>query len=121
MKLIAKNEQTPEGGKARNGTKAKKAAARASEALKSKRADPVRKTDASKKTVKRSGEVGKSFIDIARDYLRDVVAELKKVTWPTRKETLGSTGVILIIVFLTSIFLGLVDAVLSKVLHYMVH
>ena len=35
--------------------------------------------------------------------------ELKKVTWPSRKETFGATAVVLALVFLISFYLGLVD------------
>ena len=47
-------------------------------------------------------------------FLRECKAELKKVSWPTKKETINSTVVIFIIVFLFAIFLGLSDIVLSK-------
>ena len=48
------------------------------------------------------------------DFLRDVRSEVKKVTWPTRKETLASTSVVIVAVFLIAIYLGLVDLGLSK-------
>jgi preprotein translocase subunit SecE len=120
MRLIAKEEQTAD-GKSRGPAKAKKAANRAEAPAKAKKADMVRKGEVSKKGAKKSPEAGKPFIDAARDYLRDVVAELKKVVWPTRKETLGSTAVILVIIILSGVFLGLVDTVWSKLLHLMVH
>jgi preprotein translocase subunit SecE len=120
MKLIAKDEQTSD-GRPRGGAKTKRSTPRAEAPARTKKSDLVRKGDASKKVVKKSGEAGKPFMDKARDYLRDVVAELKKVVWPSRKETLGSTAVILAIVGLSGIFLGLVDLVLSKLLHLMVH
>ena len=121
MKLIAKDEKTSD-VKVRSGAKAKKAAARADAIARPKKSsDPARKTDVSKKAVKKSGERGKAFLDSTRDYLRDVVAELKKVVWPSRKETLGATGVLLVIVSLTGVFLGLVDLMFSKLLHLMVH
>jgi preprotein translocase subunit SecE len=42
-------------------------------------------------------------------FFREVRAELKRVTWPTRKETIGSTSVVLILVMIMALFLGLVD------------
>jgi preprotein translocase subunit SecE len=39
--------------------------------------------------------------------------ELKKVAWPTRKETLGTTAMVIILVIIISAFLGLVDMALS--------
>jgi len=50
-----------------------------------------------------------------RHFLNDAWAELKKVTWPTRKQTLMSTGVVLVVVFIVSLFLGLIDFGLAKI------
>ena len=47
-------------------------------------------------------------------YFREVRVELKKVTWPNRKQTAGSTVVVIILVFIIATFLGLVDFGLSK-------
>jgi preprotein translocase subunit SecE len=55
----------------------------------------------------------KTFIDKGLQFLREVKVELKKVTWPSRKQTMGSTVVVLVIVMIISLFLGLVDAGLS--------
>jgi preprotein translocase subunit SecE len=48
-------------------------------------------------------------------FLREVKIELKKVTWPTRKQTMGSTLVVIVLVMIISLFLGLVDLGLSTV------
>lgn len=42
-------------------------------------------------------------------FLREVKVELKKVTWPTRKQTIGSTVVAIVLVMIISLFLGVVD------------
>jgi len=47
-------------------------------------------------------------------YFQDSKVELKKVTWPSRKETLGLTWVVLIFVIIISLFLGVSDLGLSK-------
>jgi len=49
----------------------------------------------------------------AIEYINEVKAELKKVTWPTRKETISSTYVVLVVVVVISAFLGAVDGVLA--------
>lgn len=49
-------------------------------------------------------------------FLREVKIELKKVTWPTRKQTFGSTVVVIVLVMIISLFLGLVDYSLSKLM-----
>jgi preprotein translocase subunit SecE len=41
--------------------------------------------------------------------------ELKKVTWPDKKQTIASTTVVIIIVFIVAIYLGIIDYVLAKV------
>ena len=55
------------------------------------------------------------------NFLAEAVQELKKVTWPNRKETLGTTGVVLILVFFIGAYLGLVDFLLSHLVRYFVH
>ena len=49
-----------------------------------------------------------------RNFLTDVRVELKKVTWPTRQDTISSTGVVLVVVFIISFYLGFIDILLSK-------
>jgi preprotein translocase subunit SecE len=51
-----------------------------------------------------------------RQFLEEARAELKKVTWPTRKQTLASTSVVLIVVIVVSMYLGLVDFTLAKII-----
>ncbi len=46
----------------------------------------------------------------AKQFLREVKTELKKVTWPSRKDTLSGTLVVLVAVFIIAIFLGIVDS-----------
>lgn len=49
-------------------------------------------------------------------FFESVKIELGKVTWPTRKETVATTGVVVMIVFVISIYLGACDVVLSKLM-----
>jgi preprotein translocase subunit SecE len=49
-------------------------------------------------------------------FLREVKVELKKVTWPSRKQTMGSTLVVIILVMIISLFLGVVDVGLSGII-----
>lgn len=46
--------------------------------------------------------------------MNEVVVELKKVTWPTGKETRSATVVVIITVFLMAVFLGIFDLFWSK-------
>ena len=45
-------------------------------------------------------------------YAQESVAETKKVVWPTRKETVQTTGMVLAFVLVMAIFLWIVDALL---------
>jgi preprotein translocase subunit SecE len=56
----------------------------------------------------------------ALGFLTQVKAEVKKVTWPSRREALGGTAVVVAVVFLMSLFLGLVDAMLAKLIQGLV-
>jgi preprotein translocase subunit SecE len=49
-------------------------------------------------------------------FLKETKFELKRVTWPTRKEMLAGTMVVLIIVFIVALFLGIIDLGLSKLI-----
>jgi preprotein translocase subunit SecE len=52
----------------------------------------------------------------AVQFLREVKIELKKVTWPSRKQTMGSTLVVIVLIIIISLFLGIVDMGLSTVI-----
>ncbi|HEX7812457.1 MAG TPA: preprotein translocase subunit SecE [Burkholderiales bacterium] len=51
---------------------------------------------------------GKQFFAFAQE----AIAETKKVVWPTRKETVQTTGLVLVFVLVMAIFLWIVDALL---------
>jgi len=50
------------------------------------------------------------------DYIRESRAELKKVTWPTKQQMWYSTLVVIVVTFMVSAYLGLVDLLLTGVL-----
>jgi preprotein translocase subunit SecE len=52
--------------------------------------------------------------------LSEVKVEVKKVTWPSKKEAIGGTTVVVAVVFLVAIFLGIVDALLSKIVQSLI-
>ena len=43
------------------------------------------------------------------DFLKDVRVELKKVSWPTREETVRLTGIVILMSVALAAFLGLLD------------
>jgi len=58
----------------------------------------------------------KEKFEVAKQFLREVKTELRKVTWPSRKDTLSATLVVLVAVFIIAIFLGIVDSGLSNLI-----
>lgn len=51
-----------------------------------------------------------------KGFFKDVRREMKHVTWPTRKETVRLTGVVLSVCFLIIIFLFLLSTVFDTLL-----
>lgn len=51
-------------------------------------------------------------IDSVREFFSDVQGELKKVSFPTRAETIGSTTVVIVFCIIMSLYLSFVDQVL---------
>ena len=49
-------------------------------------------------------------------FLKDVRVELAKVVWPTRKEALKATGIVIFMSLFVAIFLGLIDFGLAKLI-----
>ena len=49
------------------------------------------------------------------EFIQQVRAEAAKVVWPTRRETLVTTGLVLMLVVFTSLFFLVVDQVLREV------
>ncbi|MDL2210586.1 preprotein translocase subunit SecE [Desulfovibrio sp. OttesenSCG-928-O18] len=62
-----------------------------------------------------SGGGGNAF-ETFRDYLTESKAEIKKVTWPTKKEARVTSIAVLVLVVVMAIFLGLVDLGMTKII-----
>ena len=56
------------------------------------------------------------YIKVCTHFLRDCKLELKRVKWPTRKELLASTAMVLFLVIVIAFFLGLADALLVEII-----
>jgi preprotein translocase subunit SecE len=59
-----------------------------------------------------SVEVRGVAVDPAK-FIREVRAEVGRVTWPTRKETLVTTGLVFAMVTITALFFFFVDQIIS--------
>jgi preprotein translocase subunit SecE len=50
------------------------------------------------------------------EFFQDVKLELKKVVFPGQKEVIGSTWVVIVSVLIASVFLGIVDMALGRLM-----
>ncbi len=55
----------------------------------------------------------------ATEFLTNVRSELQKVTWPSRKDTYGSTVVVIALVLVVAVFLWVVDTALSTLIRFL--
>jgi preprotein translocase subunit SecE len=65
----------------------------------------------------KAGSVTKAVAQQRRGsrFLQEVIAELKKVSWPTRTQLLQSTAVVLAVVAIVAVYLAALDAVFERV------
>ncbi|KRT71961.1 MAG: Preprotein translocase subunit SecE, preprotein translocase subunit SecE [Deltaproteobacteria bacterium CSP1-8] len=57
------------------------------------------------------------FLPKISSFYREFKTEMKKVTWPGRKETVSSTAVVIVTVLVIVLFLGLVDYALGRIVY----
>ena len=55
-------------------------------------------------------------MDKIKKFLKEVLAELRKVTWPTKEELIGSTIVTVVVSLVVAVFIGIVDRVLTIII-----
>ena len=67
----------------------------------------------------KSQEVG-GMIERIRRYLASVRAEVQRVSWPSRREVITFTVLIVLMVVVLGLYLGLVDAVLQQILRLLI-
>ena len=75
-----------------------------------------------KELERKSKDKGSSvnYFQMVGQFLRECKIELKKVKWPTRKELLASTAVVIVLVLLVGLFLGLIDVGLIRIIRAIV-
>lgn len=56
--------------------------------------------------------IGNFFAGIVK-FFKAVIAELKKVTWPGRKQVINNTGVVIVCIIIIGIAIWILDAVLG--------
>ena len=78
------------------------------------------RSEASKKDQVTSGtKLG--FIGRAIQFLKEVKVEFEKITWPSRKETVALTISVLGFTFFLTMYLGVVDISLSKLVRLLIY
>ncbi len=55
----------------------------------------------------------KDIVPQSRQFLNEVYTELRKVHWPTPRETMAATVVVIVVVMIVALWLGFVDGVIS--------
>jgi preprotein translocase subunit SecE len=50
--------------------------------------------------------------------MRQIIDEIKKVTWPTRAETYKNTTVVIILSLIIGLYVGIIDFALAKLIAY---
>ena len=55
------------------------------------------------------------FLGRIQQFFREVTAEFRRVTWPSRADVTNSTVVVVVLVFILAFFLGGVDVGLSRI------
>ena len=58
----------------------------------------------------------KNIFNKISNFIKEAIAELKKVIWPTKKDLKNSTIVVISTIIIASIFIGLIDIFFTKTL-----
>ena len=77
-------------------------------------AENEKKVDQAQKDKKSDKNAKPGIFARAGKWLRDMKSELKKVQWPTRKQTVNNTLIVIACVIVVGIFIGLFDLVAQE-------
>ena len=56
------------------------------------------------------------MVEKIRNFLSETRAEMRKVTWPTRDELKESTKIVIIATFIVTVFIGIIDQILTLII-----
>ena len=59
----------------------------------------------------------KAWVDGTKEYVNDLKLEMRRVTWPNRKQVESTTAVVIVSVFAFAAYFAVVDSVLKKALN----
>ena len=60
----------------------------------------------------------KQWIHSTREFFRDTAGEMRKVTWPTKNEVVGTTAVVIVATIVFALFLWGCDVVFYKAIDF---
>ena len=69
---------------------------------------------------KEAVEARPKITDRIAEYLRDTRGELRKVSWPTRKQATNLTAIVLAVTVAMAIFLGALDFIFASLISLIV-
>ena len=56
----------------------------------------------------------KNWFERTKDYINELKLEMRRVTWPNRKQVQGTTAVVIFSVFAFAAYFEVVDSILSR-------
>ena len=83
-------------------------------------AENEKKVDQAQKDKKSDKNAKPGFFARVGKWLRDMKSELKKVQWPTRKQTINNTLIVIACVIVVGIFIGLFDLVAQEGIKFLI-
>ena len=82
--------------------------------------EKVEQAAKAKKDKKSEKNAKPGFFERAGKWFRDMKSELKKVQWPTRKQTINNTLIVIACVIVVGIFIGLFDLVAQEGIKFLI-
>ena len=56
------------------------------------------------------------FIERVKRFFRDAKGECKKIVWPTKKQTINNTGIVIVVMVISAAFVGCFDIITSQLI-----
>ena len=103
----------------RKSSQSKTVSVAASSSAKKKNAKKdIRPVSSKKVPDRKTDEKGglQKYVNIVAQFLRECKVELKKVKWPTRKELLAATSMVIILVLIIAFYLGIIDRIFVEII-----
>ena len=82
--------------------------------------EKVEQAAQAKKDKKSDKNAKSGFFARAAKWLKDMRSELKKVQWPTRKQTINNTGIVIACVAVVGVFIWLFDFVANTGIEFII-